>query len=48
MRRELAPGIELDDDLARVDVAEVHRFQEDGRQAGLARAVSDGGITPPT
>jgi GNAT superfamily N-acetyltransferase len=26
VRRELGPGIELDDDPARVDVAEVHRF----------------------
>jgi GNAT superfamily N-acetyltransferase len=73
VRRELAPGIELDDDPARVDAGEVHRFlstesywardrtrewverslrlsarvvglYEDGRQAGLARVVSDGGI----
>jgi GNAT superfamily N-acetyltransferase len=73
VRREVAPGIELDDDPARVDVAEVHRFlseesywargrlrervecalrlsarvvglYEDGRQAGFARVVSDGGI----
>jgi GNAT superfamily N-acetyltransferase len=73
VRRKLAPGIELDDDPARVDVDEVHRFlsresywarsrsraqveralrlsahvvglYEDGRQAGLARVMSDGVI----
>ena len=73
MRRALGPGIELDDDPARVDVEAVHRFLSeesywargrgrerveralamsarvvglyaDGRQAGLARVVSDGNI----
>ena len=73
MRWEVAPGLELDDDPARIDLDEVHRFlsresywargrpreriegtlrmsarvvglYEGGRQAGLARVVSDGNI----
>ena len=37
MRRELAAGIELDDDRARIDVEEVHRFISTESYWGLGR-----------
>ena len=43
-KRELGDGLELDDDTARIDLAEVHRFicEESYWAAGRARETQDG------